>query len=92
MIFSSVIHVPRGAETFKKSVIGLIFVAEKPLDVSAQSGTRQIFAENFKRVSTGRSGQEWSPLPDLNRGPADFSGCIGFTENTLQSAALASLS
>ena len=22
--------------------------------------------------------KKWSPLPDLNRGPADFSGCIGF--------------
>ena len=22
--------------------------------------------------------KKWSPPPDLNRGPADFSGCIGF--------------
>jgi len=48
--------------------------------------------EEYSQISEN-IGEEWSPLPDLNRGPADFSGCIGFSsENTLQSAALASLS
>ena len=54
-------------------------VGRKGVEAEARrGGTLPILGGTAFLLYAGYAGRRWSPPPDLNRGPADFSGCIGF--------------
>ena len=63
----------------------LFFFTKKALKIDAGEIVRVVSRRNrvreikfrFRRFEVDGC-KKWSPPPDLNRGPADFSGCIGF--------------